>query len=84
LKSYKKYLEELLMKKVFKLEDLGCANCAAKMEREINKIDGVNNVTVNFITQKLTIESEQQSLDDIIKSIQKTIKKIEPDCTLKM
>jgi len=72
------------MKKVFKLEDLGCANCAAKMEREINKIDGVNNVTVNFITQKLTIESEQQSLDDIIKSIQKTIKKIEPDCTLKM
>jgi len=72
------------MKKVFKLEDLGCANCAAKMEREINKIDGVNNVTVNFITQKLTIESENQGLDDIIKSIQKTIKKIEPDCTLKI
>jgi len=72
------------MKKVFKLEDLGCANCAAKMEREINKIDGVNNVTVNFITQKLTIESQEQGLDDIIKTIQKTIKKIEPDCILKL
>ncbi len=73
------------MKKVFKLKDLGCANCAAKMEREICKIDGVNNATVNFITQKLTIDSETQNLgDDIIKAIQKAIKKIEPDCSIKM
>ncbi len=70
------------MKKVFKLEDLGCANCAAKMEREINKIDGVNNATINFMTQKLTIESEEQGLDDILKAIQKAIKKFEPDCSL--
>ena len=72
------------MKKVFKLEDLGCANCAAKMEREINKIDGVSNATVNFITQKLTIDSENQDFNDLIKAIQKTIKKIEPDCALKL
>ncbi|MHB8061559.1 MAG: heavy-metal-associated domain-containing protein [Ruminiclostridium sp.] len=72
------------MKKVFKLSNLGCANCAAKMEREVIKIDGVSNVTVNFITQKLTIESEDEGLDDIIKSIQKTIKKIEPDCILQI
>jgi copper chaperone CopZ len=72
------------MKKVYKLEDLGCANCAAKMERGINKIDGVNNATVNFITQKLTIESDDQDLDNITKIIHKTIKKIEPDCLLKL
>ena len=72
------------MKKVFKLEHLGCANCSAKMERAINKIDGVNSVTVNFITQKLIIESEEQGFDDILESIQKIIKKIEPDCTIKM
>jgi copper chaperone CopZ len=71
------------MKKVFKLEALGCANCAAKMEREINKINGIDNVTVNFITQKLTVESEDQGLDNLVKLIQKTIKKIEPACILK-
>ncbi|HEY5584824.1 MAG TPA: heavy metal-associated domain-containing protein [Ruminiclostridium sp.] len=72
------------MKKVLKLEYLGCANCAAKMERAINKIDGVNSATVNFITQKLIVESEEQGFEDIIKSIQKVIKKIEPACTIKM
>jgi len=72
------------VKKVFKLEYLGCANCAAKMERAINKIDGVNSATVNFITQKLIVESDDQEFDDIIKLIQKVVKKIEPDCTIKM
>ena len=70
------------MKKVFKLKDLGCANCAAKMERELNKIDGVNNVTVNFITQKLTIDLANDGYDNIMKVIQKTIQKIEPDCLI--
>jgi copper chaperone CopZ len=71
------------MKKVFKLEDLGCANCAAKMEREIVKIDGVNSATVNFITQKLTIDAVEDSFEDIMKSVQKTVKKIEPYCSVK-
>lgn len=70
------------MKKVFKLENLGCANCAAKMEREINKIDGVSNATVNFITQKLTTEFENEDLDNLVQTMQKIIKKIEPDCRI--
>ena len=74
------------MKKVFKLADLGCANCAAKMEREINKISGVNNATVNFITQKLTMDLEdgleEAAFDEIISSTRKIIKKIEPYCSL--
>jgi copper chaperone CopZ len=72
------------VKKVFKLEDLGCANCAAKMEREIKKIDGVTDVTVNFITQKLTIDLDDDGSDNIMKVIQRTIKKIEPDCVIIM
>jgi copper chaperone CopZ len=71
------------MKKVFKLEDLGCANCAAKMEREISKLEGVNSAAVNFITQKLTIETVDDSNEDILKSIQKIVKKIEPYCSVK-
>lgn len=70
------------MRKIFKLEDLDCANCAAKMEAAINKIDGVEKATVSFMTQKLTIETEEAKLDEIMKKAIKACKKIEPDCRI--
>ena len=70
------------MKKVFKLEDLDCANCAAKMERAINKIDGVTAATVSFMSQRLTIEADDARFDDIMKNVVKTCKKVEPDCRI--
>ncbi len=72
------------MKKIFKLIDLDCANCAAKMEAAINKIDGVESATVSFMTQKLTIEAEESRFEEILKQAQKAIKKIEPDCSIDM
>ncbi|HEX2926613.1 MAG TPA: heavy metal-associated domain-containing protein [Ruminiclostridium sp.] len=72
------------MKKIFKLNDLGCANCASKMEREINKLSGVSSATVNFISQKLTIDVSEDGFDEIMTQVQKIIKRIEPDCTVKM
>lgn len=72
------------MKKTFKLIDLDCANCAAKMETAINKIDGVESATVSFMTQKLTIEAEESRFSEILKHAQKAIKKIEPDCSIDM
>lgn len=68
------------MKKVFKLEDLDCANCAAKMERAIAKIDGVDSANVSFLSQKMTIEADDARFDGIIKEVVKICKKIEPDC----
>lgn len=68
------------MKKVFKLEDLDCANCAAKMERAIAKIDGVDSATVSFMSQKMTIVADDARFDDIMKEVAKICKKIEPDC----
>ena len=70
------------MKKVFKLQDLDCANCAAKMERAIAKIDGVTAVNVSFMSQKLTIEADDAKFDDIMKEVVKTCKKVEPDCRI--
>ena len=70
------------MKKVYKMKDLDCANCAAKMERAIAKIDGVENVSVNFMSQKLTIEAADDRLDEIMRQAQKACKKIEPDCEI--
>lgn len=70
------------MKKVFKLEDLDCANCAAKMERAIVKINGVTSATVSFMSQKLNIEADDAKFDDIMKEVVKTCKRIEPDCRI--
>lgn len=71
------------MKKTFRLEGLGCANCAAKMEKAINELDGVTNATVNFITTKMVIEAEDEKMVGIVAAAEKIIKKIEPDVIVK-
>ncbi|MBR2002120.1 MAG: cation transporter [Firmicutes bacterium] len=68
------------MKKVFKMQDLDCAHCAAKMEDGINKLDGVNKATISFMTQKLTIDAEDARFDEIVKEAVKIVKSVEPDC----
>lgn len=70
------------MKKTYTLEELDCAHCAAKMETAINKIDGVIEAKISFMTQKLTIEADEKDFDNIIKAAQKAIKKVEPDCRI--
>lgn len=70
------------MKKKFKLTDLDCANCAAKMEDAIKKIDGVSDATVSFMTQKMTIEAEEEHFEDIMKEVVTVCKKVEPDCII--
>ena len=70
------------MKKVYMLEDLDCANCALKMEDGIKKIDGVVDAEVNFMTQKMTIETEVDDQKKIMKEVVKVCRKIEPDCTI--
>jgi copper chaperone CopZ len=67
------------MKKTFKLQGLECANCAAKMEARIGKLDGVTSASVNFITTKLVIEGDESKMDAIIASAKGVIKKLEPD-----
>ena len=68
------------MKKVFKLEDLDCANCAAKMEAAIQKLPGVKNASVSFMTQKMSIEAEDEVFDQVVQAAVKCIAKVEPDC----
>ena len=68
------------MRKVFKMIDLDCANCAAKMENAILKLDGVIDASVSFMTQKLTIEADEKDFPRIMKEAVRCVKKIEPDC----
>ena len=70
------------MKKNYKLEDLDCANCAAKMERAVAKIDGVNSVSISFMSQRMVIEADDSRFDEIMDQVVKTCKKVEPDCTI--
>ncbi len=72
------------MKKKYKLEDLDCANCAQKMEDAIKKIDGVNDASVSFMTQKLVLDADDARFDSILKQAVDICKKIEPDCRIVM
>ncbi len=69
------------MKKHYKFE-IDCANCAAKVEEAIKKIEGVNGATVSFMTQKLTLDADDARYDEILQQVITTAKKIEPDCEL--
>ena len=72
------------MKKRYNLVDLDCANCAAKMEEAIKKIDGVNTATVSLLTQKMTVDAVDDRFDEIMQEIVKVCKKVEPDCEIKL
>lgn len=71
------------MKKTFILEDLECAHCAGKMEEEIKKLDAVTSCSINFLTTKMVLETEDDKMDAVIKEAKKIIKRIEPDVTVK-
>lgn len=70
------------MKRTFKVKNLDCANCAAKMEEKIKKIAGVNSAKLSFLTQRLTIEANENSFNSILTEAKKVCKKIEPDCEI--
>lgn len=67
------------MRKTYILEDLDCANCAAKIEEAVGKLDGVSKSTVTLLTQKLVIEVEEDKASSIVKDIRAIVKKFEPD-----
>lgn len=71
------------MKKILKLEGLDCANCAAKMEDGLRKIAGVNEATVSFMTQKVTLVASDEDMENILERAKKVIKKVEPDIVIK-
>lgn len=72
------------MKKKFKLTDLDCANCAAKMEDAIKKLDGVNDASASFMMQKMTIDADDARFEEIMKEVVEVCKKVEPDCIINM
>jgi copper chaperone CopZ len=71
------------MKSKFKIEGLDCANCAAELESAIKKIEGITEVSISFMTERLVLEYNENMKDEIIEKMKKVIKKEEPDVTIK-
>ena len=67
------------MKKKYKVENIDCANCAAKLETAIQKIEGVEEATLSFMTQKLTIEAKEEDFEKIMSEVVAIAQKMEPD-----
>lgn len=72
------------MKKTIKLIDLDCGHCADKIQRAVQKINGVTHVEVNFLNQKMILEAPDDKFDSILAEAKLLIKKIEPDVTVKV
>lgn len=70
------------MKSKFKIIGLDCANCAAELERKVQKIKGIESVSVNFITQKMEFEYDESIKDEILQKVKEVVKKEEPDVNL--
>lgn len=70
------------MKKSYKMENLDCANCAAKMEAAIEKIPGVQSVSINFLMQKCTIEGDKELFPEIVKKADECCRTFERDCRI--
>ena len=70
------------MKKVFKLEGLDCAHCAAKIKEKVSKLEGVKSVVINFMTTKMTLESVDENIADVVEKVKKLINEVEPDVNM--
>lgn len=70
------------MHRSFKIQNLSCANCAAKMENDINKLDGVSKASISFMTQRLTLDADDTRFDDIVNECDRICKKYEPETNI--
>ena len=70
------------MRKSYRLDEIDCANCARKLQDELARVDGVDAVSVNFMTQKLTLSAADDRFDDVLGRVVALAAKIEPDCEI--
>lgn len=70
------------MKKIFKIQGLDCANCALKIENKIRELENINNVSINFLTEKFLLDAKDEFFEKILEKSKKIISKIEPDAEI--
>ena len=71
------------MKKIIRFSGLCCANCAAKLEVALNKIDGVNSAKLNFMAERIVFDINADNYENTVEKIKELFKKSEPDMEYK-
>ena len=71
------------MKRAYKLEGHLCGNCAAKIQDKISALEGVNNASVNFMTMRFTLDTDDDKHASLLDESKKIFDAIEPTCTVK-
>ncbi len=72
------------MKKSYRIENIDCAHCAEKLQSSLQKIEGVLELKINFLMQKLIIEANPENFDSVLNNIKIQIKKLEPQVSIKV
>lgn len=70
------------MRKSFRLDEIDCANCARKLQDELAALDGVDAVSVNFMTQRLTLSAADERFDEVLDRVAAHVARVEPDCEI--
>ena len=70
------------MKKAFKLDEIDCANCARELQDELSKLEGVKSVSVNVMTQQLTLEAADAEFNEVLERVVDFTADAEPDCEI--
>ena len=71
------------MRKIVRFTGICCANCAQKLERALEKIDGVNSVQLNFMAQRVNFDIEDSKYDEVVNKIKEVTNKVLPECVYK-
>lgn len=70
------------MQKYYRIKGLDCAHCAARLERELNKLSGIREANVNFLTQKISVLYANEDFSQTEKTLYALAAKIEPECEI--
>lgn len=70
------------MRKVIRIEGLDCANCAARLERQLARIGGIDDISVNFMAQRITVNADENKMEKVLKDIKDVVGIVKPECTL--
>lgn len=70
------------MKKTFRIKNLDCAGCAARMERSVSRLDGVNGCSISFMTMKLDLDADDNRFEEIVNAAERAMQKVDREVAI--
>ncbi|MBQ9149274.1 MAG: cation transporter, partial [Oscillospiraceae bacterium] len=70
------------MKKTWRIENLDCPNCAAKLERALSALPGVEAASVNFVNKTVSITAGEKDFAAVEQAVKAETARVEPEAQL--